>query len=73
MLALRELQDGMGQLLAHCETHVRSNGADFRANLASHTGSVLRAKFNTVCVKGVQYQKYCRQAEEKLQRLVGAI
>ena len=47
MLALRELQDGMGQLLAHCETHVRSNDADLRANLASHMSSVLRTEFHT--------------------------
>ena len=73
MLALRELQDGMGQLLARCETHVRSHDADFRANLAYHMSSVLRTEFHTVWAQKVQYQKYCRQAEAKLQRLVDAI
>ena len=48
ILALRELQNGMGQLLERCETHVRSNDADFRANLASHMSSVLRTEFHTV-------------------------
>ena len=47
--------------------------ADFRANLAYHVSSVLRKEFQTERAEKLQYQKYCRQAEEKLQRLVAAI
>ena len=44
-------------------------------NVAYHVSSILRTEFHTVCIwaEKVQYQKYCRLAEEKLQRLVDAI
>ena len=73
ILALRELQDGMGQLLERCEAHVRSNDFDFRSNIAYHVSSVLRNSLGAERAEKLQYQKYCRQAEEKLQRLVDAI
>ena len=73
ILALRELQDGMGQLLERCETHVRSNDFDFRSNITYHLSSVLRKEFHAERAEKLQYQKYCRKAEEKLQRLVDAI
>ena len=73
ILALTELRDGMGQLLERCEAHVRSNDFDFRANLAYHVNSVLRNSLGAKRAEKVQYRQYCRQAEEKLQRLVDAI
>lgn len=38
-----------------------------------HLSSVLRKEFEAERAEKVQYRKYCRQAEEKLQRLVAAI
>ena len=73
ILALKELQDGMGQLLGRCETHVRSNDFDFRSNIAYPLSSALRKQFHAERAEKLQYQKYCRQAEEKLQCLVDAI
>ena len=52
---------------------MRSNDFDFRANLAYHVSSVLRNSLGAERAEKLQYQKYCRQAEEKLQRLVDAI
>ena len=70
-----QLQDGVGQLLERCEmsTHVRSNDSEFRSNIAYHLSSVLRKEFHAERAEKLQYQMYCRQAEEKFQRLVGAI
>ena len=50
---------------------LRSNDFDFRANIAYPLSSVLRKQFHAERAEKLQYQKYCRQAEEKLQRLLG--
>ena len=73
ILALRELQNGMDQLLKRCETHVRSNDFDFRSNIAYHLSTVSRKELHAERAEKLRYQKYCRQAEKKLQRLVDAI
>ena len=57
ILALRELQDGMGQLLERCETHVRSNDFDFRANIAYPLSCVLRKQFHAERAKKLQVEK----------------
>ena len=64
VLALRELQDGMGQLLERCETHVRSNDFDFRANIAYPLSSVLRKR----STQNVQRSSSIRSTAARLRR-----
>ena len=78
--ALKELQDGMGELLVRCETHVRYSDLEFRIAISGPLHTALKSlnvcnsrRVESIRDNFIQARDKQRLAENRLQGLVDAI